>query len=401
MIPYARPSIGEEEIAEVEACLRSGWLATGPRAQQFEQALAAHLGVKHALGASSGTAALHLAVLGAGIGPGDEVVTTPMTWVSTANVLLHSGARPVFADVEPDTLNIDPARVAEAITPRTKALLPVHFAGLPCDQDALRGIADAHGLAIVEDAAHALGAAYRGRPIGTFGDATMFSFHPAKNLTTGEGGALVTDSDAIAERARRLRFHGIEQTAESRFGGRGAGAYDVVEAGFKYNFSDLQAAIGLRQLDRLEAMNARRRALAAMYLERLANVPFVRPLAAASYPHVHAWHLMVVRLEVEALSVTRDEIVAELRANGVAPGLHFVPLHLQTLYRPMVEDPSRLAVATDAFQRILSLPLYPDMSDDDVGTVVDLLDAVLKRHARATASSTARGDSRAVAGARA
>jgi dTDP-4-amino-4,6-dideoxygalactose transaminase len=398
MIPYARPSIGEEEIAEVEACLRSGWLSTGPRAMRFEQALAAHLGVKHALGASSGTAALHLAVLAAGIGPGDEVVTTPMTWVSTANVLLHSGARPIFADVEPGTLNLDPARVAEAITPRTRALLPVHFAGLPCDQDALRSIADAHDLAIVEDAAHALGAAYRGRPIGTFGDATMFSFHPAKNLTTGEGGALVTDCDAIAARAQRLRFHGIEQNAESRFGGRGAGSYDVIEAGFKYNFTDLQAAIGLRQLDRLEDMNARRRVLAAAYVERLAAVPFVTPLDPAPYPHVHAWHLMVVRLEIEALDVTRDQVIAELREKGVAPGLHFVPLHLQTLYRPMVDDPSRLAVATDAFQRILSLPLYPDMTDDDVTTVVDALADVVKRRARST--SATRPDAVAAVGGR-
>jgi len=383
MIPYARPSIGEAEIAEVEACLRSGWLSTGPRAMRFERELAAYLGVRHALGASSGTAALHLAVLAAGVGPGDEVITTPMTWVSTANVLLHAGARPVFVDVEPGTLNLDAGRVAEALSPRTKALLPVHFAGQPCDENALGDIARTHGLALIEDAAHALGASYEGRKIGTIADATMFSFHPAKNLTTGEGGALVTDSDEIAARAQRLRFHGIEQTADSRFGGRGAAAYDVVEAGFKYNFTDLQAAIGLQQLARLDAMNERRRALAAAYLEQLAAVPWVRPLATAPYAHEHAWHLMVVTLEVEALSVTRDQVIAELREHGVAPGLHFVPLHLQTLYRPMVGDPARLAVASDAYQRILSLPLYPDLRDEDVTMVVDTLAAILRRHARA------------------
>lgn len=400
MIPYARPSIGDAEIAEVEACLRSGWLSTGPRALRFEEELARHLGVRHALGASSGTAALHLAVLAAGIGAGDEVITTPMTWVSTANVVLHAGARPVFVDVEPGTLNIDPARVAEAVTPRTRALLPVHFAGQPCDQDALRALADAHRLALIEDAAHALGATHRGRPIGTFGDATMFSFHPAKNLTTGEGGALVTDSDEIAARARRLRFHGIDQTAESRFGGRGAGAYDVVEAGFKYNFTDLQAAIGLVQLGRLGAMNARRRALAELYLEQLAEVPFVSPLERAPYPHTSAWHLMVVRLEVEALSATRDQVVAELKERGVAPGLHFVPLHLQTLYRPMVDDPARLAVATDAFERILSLPLYPDMTDEDVTMVVETLAGILRRRARSAASAAPRAQLAGTGGAR-
>jgi len=387
MIPYARPSIGEAEIAEVEACLRSGWLSTGPRAMRFERELAAALGVRHALGASSGTAALHLAILAAGVGPGDEVITTPMTWVSTANVVLHAGARPVFVDIEPGTLNLDATRVAEALTPRTKALLPVHFAGQPCDEDALREIADAHGLALIEDAAHALGASYKGRPIGTIGDATMFSFHPAKNLTTGEGGALVTDSDEIAARAQRLRFHGIEQNAESRFGGRGAAAYDVLEAGFKYNFTDLQAAIGLCQLERLAAMNERRRVLAAAYLEQLAAVPWATPLTTAPYPHEHAWHLMVVRLEVEALTVTRDQVLAELRDEGVGAGLHFVPLHLQTLYRPMVGDPSRLAVATDAHQRILSLPLFPDMRDDDVTMVVDALARVLQRHARSASAA--------------
>jgi dTDP-4-amino-4,6-dideoxygalactose transaminase len=390
MIPYARPSVGDAEIAEVEACLRSGWLSTGPRAQRFERELAASLGVKHALGASSGTAALHLAVLAAGIGPGDEVITTPMTWVSTANVLLHAGARPVFVDIEPGTLNIDCRRIPEAVTPRTKALLPVHFAGQPCDEDALATLAKEHGLLLIEDAAHALGASFRGKPIGTFGDATMFSFHPAKNLTTGEGGALVTDSDAIAARAQRLRFHGIDQNAESRFGGRGAGAYDVVEAGFKYNFTDLQAAIGLHQLARLGEMNARRAQLADQYLAQLADVPHVTPLERASYPHVNAWHLMVVQLELEALTATRDQVISELKEKGVAPGLHFVPLHLQTLYRPMVDDPSKLEVATDAFQRILSLPLYPDMTDADVATVVDALAGVVRRHTRGSASAASR-----------
>jgi dTDP-4-amino-4,6-dideoxygalactose transaminase len=386
MLPYARPSITEAEIDEVEACLRSGWLATGPRAARFEAELAAHLGVRHALAASSGTAALHLAILACGIGPGDEVVTTPMTWVSTANVVLHAGARPVFADVDAGTLNLDPARVAEALTPRTRAILPVHFAGQPCDQDALAALARDRRLHLIEDAAHALGASHRGRAIGTFGDATMFSFHPAKNLTTGEGGAVTTDSDAIAERVKRLRFHGISQTPESRFGGRGPAAYDVVEAGFKYNFTDLQAAIGLRQLERLDAMNARRRELAGLYLERLARVPFAAPLARVPYEHEHAWHLMVVCIEPDALTIDRDQVIQALRDAGVGAGLHFVPLHLQTLYRPM-SDAARLPAATEAHRRIVTLPLFPEMEDRDVDFVVDALARVLTANARRSRSA--------------
>jgi dTDP-4-amino-4,6-dideoxygalactose transaminase len=381
VLPYARPSISEAELREVEACLRSGWLSTGPRARQFEEALAARLGVAHALAASSGTAALHLAVLAAGIGPGDEVVTTPLTWVATANVLLHAGARPVFADVEPDTLNLDPRRVEEALSPRTRAILPVHYAGQPCDEDALLEICRARGLALIEDAAHAMGASYKGRPIGAIGDLTMFSFHPAKNLTTGEGGAVTTQSAERAEHIARLRFHGIDQSPEARFGGRGPGSYDLVEAGFKYNFTDLQAAIGLHQLARLDELNARRAQLAKLYQARLAEVPHVAPLGTAPYEHVHAWHILVVSLEPDALSLSRDEVIAALREAGVGAGLHFVPLHLLTLYRDAA-DPARLPVATEAHRRILTLPLFPDMSDADVDFVVDALARVLRDHTR-------------------
>ena len=398
MIPYARPSITDAELAEVEACLRSGWLSTGPRAARFEEALATRLGVKHVLAANTGTAALHLAVLAAGIGPGDEVITTPMTWVATANVILHAGAKPVFVDIEPGTLNIDPAKVEAALTDRTRALLPVHFAGQPCDEDALLSIARAHRLALIEDAAHALGATYKGRAIGAIGDVTMFSFHPAKNITTGEGGAIATASDEIAERAKLLCFHGIAQSPESRFGGRGPAAYEVVVAGFKYNFTDLQAAIGLHQLDRLEAMNARRAELAELYRERLATVPHVEPLVRASYEHTHAWHLMVVRLETEALTITRDEAIQALRDGGVGAGLHFVPLHLQSLYRPTVDDPRRLGVATDANTRILTLPLFPDMTENDVSFIVDRLAKLIESSTRPSGARAARTEPRRARG---
>jgi dTDP-4-amino-4,6-dideoxygalactose transaminase len=380
MLPYARPSITDAEVREVEDCLRSGWLSTGPRAQRFEAALAERLGVRHALGVSSGTAALHLAVLAAGVGPGDEVITTPMTWVSTANVVLHAGGRPVFVDVEAETLNLDIDRVEAALTPHTKALLPVHYAGLPCDMDPLLELARAHGLSVIEDAAHALGASYKGRAIGSLGDVTMFSFHPAKNLTTGEGGGLTTNSDELAERMRMLRFHGIDQRPDARFGGRGAASYDLLTAGFKYNFTDLQAAIGLHQLERLDVMNERRAQLAKLYQARLAQVPHVRTLGTAPYEHVHAWHILVIQVDVDALGVERDAVIAALREEGVGAGLHFVPLHQLSLYRD-VADPADLPVATEAGRRILTLPLFPDMSDADVDFVVDTLEQVVRRHA--------------------
>lgn len=382
MLPYARPSITQAEIEEVEATLRSGWLSTGPRAERFERNLAERLGVAHALGASSGTAALHLAVLGAGVRPGDEVITTPMTWVSTANVILHAGAKPVFVDVEPGTLNLDARKVPDALTKKTRAILSVHFAGQPCDEDALLEIARAHGAMLIEDAAHALGASYKGRPIGAIADATMFSFHPAKNITTGEGGALTTNADSIAARAKMLRFHGIAQSPDGRFGGRSPVAYDAVEAGFKYNFTDIQAALGLHQLERLDAMNTRRGELAGHYVEQLATVQHVAPLARAPYPHDHAWHILVVVLEDAAISVDRDTFIGALRESGVGAGLHFVPLHLQSLYRPMVARPETLPVATDANRRILTLPLFPDMEDADVTFVVDQLKKTIRKYQR-------------------
>lgn len=383
MLPYARPGITEAEIEEVLACLRSGWLATGPRTERFEKELAAYTGTTHCVATSSGTAALHVGLLAAGVRPGEEVVTTPLTWVATANVVLHAGARPVFADVDPGTLNLDPARVAEVITPRTRAIVPVHYAGMPCDQDAFERIADRHGLAVVEDAAHALGATHRNRPVGSMSTAAMFSFHPAKNLTTGEGGALVTSDGELAARARRLRYHGIDQSPANRFGGRGPAAYDVVEAGFKYNMSDLQAAIGLHQLASLDRRNERRASLAAAYRERLADVPHVSVLEDAPYPVRHAWHMMIVRIAPAALAIDRDGFVAALRDAGVGAGVHFVPLHLQTLYRDFAR-PEDLPVATDAHARIVTLPLFPEMRDEDVDFVVDAVRGVVDSNLRRT-----------------
>lgn len=381
MLPYARPSITDAEIREVEDCLRSGWLATGPRTQRFEEALARYTGAGHALGTNTGTAALHLALRVAGVGPGDEVVTTPMTWVATGNVVLHCGAKPVFVDVEPSTLNLDATRVEAALSSRTRAVLPVHYAGLPCDEDALLEITRSRGIALVEDAAHALGASYKGRPVGSIGDVTMFSFHPAKNLTTGEGGALVTSDPDKAAHARRLRYHGIDQSPENRFGGRGPAAYDVIEPGFKYNISDLQSAIGLHQLARLDEGNRRRALLAAKYREHLRDVEHVEPLGDAPYDYEHAWHMMVVRADTDALRVDRDGLLQALRDREIGAGVHFVPLHLQTLYRDYARDED-LPVATDAHRRILTLPLFPDMREEDVAFVAGVLRDVVSANVR-------------------
>lgn len=382
MLPTTRPTITEEEIAAVVECLRSGQLASGPRTEAFEAALAIRLQARHVLATNTGTAALHLAVLAAGVLPGDEVVTTPMTWVSTANVILHAGAKPIFADVEPGTLNLDPVSVEKMVTPRTKAILPVHYAGQPCDMDALQEIASAHDITVVEDAAHALGGSYKGTPIGAISDLTMFSFHPAKNMTTAEGGAVATQSDEKAERIRRLRYHGLAKGTGDRVAGTGIATYEAIEPGFKYSMGDLQATLGLLQLERLDERNARRRDLAQLYRERLAPVRHVEPLRDVPYEHEHAWYMMVVSVDCDALGLDRDGVVYALRDAGVGAGVHFVPLHLQALYRPMVADPAMLSAATDANGRILSLPFFPEMTEHDVDFVVDTLEKTLAQHAR-------------------
>src|SRR5437870_213342 len=347
-----------------------------------EEACAETVGVAHAVAMSSATAGLHLALLAAGVGPGDEVVTTPMTWASTGNMIFAVGARPVFVDIDSGTLNIDPEAVARAITPRTRALLPVHFAGQPVDLDRLRAIAADHGLALIEDAAHALGTTYRGRPIGGGSVAAVFSFHPIKAITTGEGGMVATDDAALADRLRLLRFHGIARDAWSRYGRRGNPGYDIVVLGFKYNMTDLQAALGLVQLARLQEFIEARTRIAGWYREALAQVPAVEMLAPVSYPARHAWHLLVVRLRLEALRLGRDEVMDGLLAANIGVGLHFKALHLHRLYREQLAlRPDALPHATCASERILSLPLFPGMTREDVKDVAGALEEILRRHA--------------------
>ena len=381
-LPLSRPSIGEAEIREVVSCLRSGWVTSGPRVAEFEQAFARNVGAAHAVAVTSATAGLHLSLLALGIGPGDEVVTSPMTWAATGNMILAVGARPVFVDVDPRTLNVDPARVAAAMGPRTRAILPVHFAGQPVDLDALGEIADRHGVPLVEDAAHALGTTYRGRPVGGGSTAAVFSFHPIKAITTGEGGMITTEDAALAERLRLLRFHGIERDAWKRYGHRANPDYEIVTLGFKYNMTDVQAAIGLAQLARLDEFVEARTRLAARYAEALRDVPGVAMLEPVDYPARHAWHLLVVRVDVERLGIRRDDVMDALVAANIGVGLHFKALHLHRLYRERLGvPPEALPHATRASEEILSLPLFPGMTGDDVRDVASALREVVRRHA--------------------
>ncbi len=382
-LPLSRPSISDAEIDAVTACLRSGWLTSGRRVTDFEAAFAEAVGAAHAVAVSSATAGLHLALLAAGIGPGDEVITSPMTWASTGNMVLAVGARPVFADVDPGTLNIDVDAVARAVGERTRAIIPVHFGGQPVDLDALRAIAERHGLALIEDAAHALGTTYRGRPVGGGGStASVFSFHPIKAITTGEGGMVTTDREDVAERIRLLRFHGITRDAWSRYGRRATPDYEITALGFKYNMTDLQAALGLAQLARLEEFIAARSRLAACYRAALEDLPAVAMLDPVPYPARHAWHLLVVRLRLDALREGREGVMAGLLAANIGVGLHFKALHLHPLYRERLGiAPEALPNATRASASIMSLPLFPSMTVEDVRDVTEALAGALRARA--------------------
>lgn len=380
-IPFSRPAIGEEEIAEVVDCLRSGWITTGPRTAQFEREFAARHGAAHALAVTSATAGLHLAMWALDLRPGDEVITTPLTWPATVNAIVLAGGTPVLVDIEDETLNLDARHVAAAVTPRTRAVLPVHYAGQPCDVDGLA--AAAPGARIVEDAAHAVGASYRGRSVGALGAAAVFSFHPIKNITTGEGGMITTDDAALAKRMSLLRFHGVERDAWKAYGGAQLPLYDVVEPGLKYNLTDLQSAIGLQQLRKLDTLNAERARLAARYDAALAAIPALRPLGRVTYPCTHVHHLYVVRVEPARLTIDRNAFMAEVIAAGVGLGLHFTAVHELTYYRKRLGDlRAALPIATAASARLFSLPLFPGLGDAEQDRIVEVLADVARRFQR-------------------
>jgi UDP-4-amino-4-deoxy-L-arabinose-oxoglutarate aminotransferase len=374
-LPFSRPSIGDEEIAAVEQVLRSGWITTGPKNQALEEQFAQYVGCRHAVALSSATGGMHITLLALGIGPGDEVITPSQTWVSTANMISLLGATPVFVDVDRDTLMTDAARIEAAITPRTKAIIPVHYAGAAFDLDPLYALADKHGIAVIEDAAHAAGTRYKGRHVGAQGTA-IFSFHAIKNMTCAEGAMFVTDDEALASRVRMLKFHGLGVDAYDRLTGGRKPQAQVMEPGFKYNLADINAAIALVQLERLDAINARRTELAAAYRQKLEGLP-VQPLAVPAYAQTHAWHLFILRIDSERCGMDREAFMKGLQDQGIGTGIHFIATHLHTWYRQ--RDPDLYLPNTEwNSARLCSIPLFPDMSDQDldrvVGAIATLMD---------------------------
>jgi perosamine synthetase len=366
MIPFTRPDIGHDEIDRVRAVLESGWLTTGEQAHLLEREIAAYVGAKHAIALNSGTAALHLALEAIGLKAGDEVIVPAYTFTATAEVVFYFGAKPVIVDVDARTFNIDPDRVAEAVTERTKAIIAVHFGGLAADLDALRAIAKPRGIAIIDDAAHALQSRFRGRMVGAISDITCFSFYATKTLTTGEGGMLCTDDDDWAARARVMALHGISHDAWNRYRSEGSWYYEVVAPGYKYNMTDIAGALGLAQLAKLDRMRDRRQEIALRYNEAFGDdAAFEIPPFEA--PEDHSWHLYALRLN----AIDRAQFIERLRDRGIGTSVHFIPLHHHPFYRDHFGyTPDSFPVATRQYEREVSLPIYSLMSDDDVETVI-------------------------------
>jgi len=381
LLPYGRQSIGEDDLEAVVAVLRSDWMTTGPKVGEFEEAFAARVGAKHAVSFSSGTAALHGAAFAAGLKPGDEAVTSPLTFAATANCVLYLGATPVFADVSADTLNLDPEQVAARITPRVRVLLPVDYAGHPADMDAIQEIAARHGLLVIEDACHALGAEYRQRRAGSIADMTVFSFHPVKHIATGEGGMVTTDRADFADALRRFRNHGISSDARQRQS-EGQWHYEMVLLGFNYRLTDIACSLGLSQLKKLGANLLRRREIADRYAAAF------RELNAVTAPVVRsdvspAWHLYPIRLNLERLSADRAQVFRALRAENIGVNVHYIPVHRHPYYRDRFGyRDGEYPVAEDAYERLLSLPIFHGMSDQDVEDVICAVQKVMGHFAR-------------------
>ena len=377
-LPYGTQWLDEKEINEVIDSLKSNWITTGPKMKLFEDNFKQYIGSKYAVAVNSGTAALHVSTSSIDINPGDEVITTPLTFVASANCVVYRGGTPIFADIKKDTYNIDPNEIKKKITSKTKAIIPVHFTGQPCDMDEILEIAEEYDLYVIEDAAHAIDAKYKGRKIGNLSDLTIFSFHPVKNITTAEGGMITTNDDDLYEKLLMFRTHGISKEAEKRFGKSGGYYYDMQYLGFRYNLSELHAALGIHQLKKLESFQKRRREIVKIYNNEFQNydgitIPYKKENVK------HSWHLYIIQLNLENLKVKRDHIFKALREENIGVNVHYIPVHYHSFYQNKFGLKEGILPNVEwLFPRLLTIPIFPKMSDDDVNDVINALGKVLK-----------------------
>ncbi|HEY3309475.1 MAG TPA: DegT/DnrJ/EryC1/StrS aminotransferase family protein [Desulfuromonadaceae bacterium] len=377
-LPFSTPTIDDEEINEVVDSLKSGWITTGPKVKRFEEAFKAYVGAPYAIPLTSATAGLHLTLLALKISAGDEIITTPMTFASTVSMIILCGGTPVLADIEPGTLNIDVSKIREKITPRTRAVIPVHFAGQSCDMDPIFDLAKEFNLTVIEDAAHAVGTEYKGEKIGSLDSISIFSFHPNKNITTGEGGMVCTKDENLAEEISLMKFHGMSREAWKRFSASGTPNYDILLPGFKYNMMDIQAALGIHQLPKLDRFIEQRTVIAEFYNREMADIAELALPAYAPYNQRHAWHLYTPLVRIEQLSINRDVFMEELKKLNIGSSLHYKAIHHHAWYREhMSIADTELPVASYASERILSLPLFPRMTLEDARDVVEAVKQVI------------------------
>jgi perosamine synthetase len=392
-VPFHQPYITEDEISEVVACLKSGWLTTGLKCIEFEKAFLEYVGCKYAVAVNSGTAALHLALDAINLKEGDTVITSPMTFASTAEVIRYFNAKPVFVDIEPDMMSIDVSKLDKKVNElkarkeKLKAIIPVHFAGNPCEMDSIISIARKNKLNIIEDAAHALPAKYKGKMIGTIGDITCFSFYATKNITTGEGGMAVTDNPKWAERMRKMSLHGINNDAWKRYTAEGNWYYEIIAPGYKYNMTDIAASIGIAQLKKADKFCQRRTEIARMYNEAFSHIEAIdTPHTSHLTPYTktkHSWHLYIIKLNCECLTIDRNKFIEELKNRGIGTSVHFIPLHIHPYYRKTYGyQPEDFPVAYETYKKIISLPIYPKMTDEDVGKVIEAVIDVVNKNKR-------------------
>jgi len=382
-LPFSRPSVGEAEINEIADSIRSGWITTGPKVEKFTKMFADYVGGPHATALSSATAGLHLALIAHGVKPGDDVITTAMTFAATVNVIALTGATPVLVDIDRGTLQLRIDDLAKKITKKTKAIMPVHFAGQPVDLDPLFALARKHNLVVIEDAAHAVGTEYKGKKIGSFDSTSVFSFHPNKNMTTGEGGMVVSTNAAVVDKVTLLKFHGMDKNAWKRFDKAGSPRYDITEAGYKYNMMDIQAAMGLHQLPKLNAFIVKRTGRAQQYQKAFANLDGLFLPKAVPYAHTHAWHLYTPLINIDALTIDRDAFMQQLKKRNIGSGLHYSAVHEFSVNANKYGwKPLDFPEAHFVSERILSLPLFPDMVNQDLDDTVEAVMDICKKFKR-------------------